>query len=273
MPDYGGEMKKGIRVFFFGWMSMLAALATPAQAGQYCPPFFDSTNTQVATNVVQPGGTLAPGRADITPAPIGISAFDELVLQACGEFGSKLDPAAVRPVIERMNPELIKQLLREFPKVPESEMRDMIFRSWVSTNGFEHVFCGQPRMDKIGGLHFAARYQELQNKGQLCRVENNVPNEEVLPGNVYTVGAGIPGGVNDLKKGFSIRQSGEDIVYQAARTFLRNCSAPAKDRKVCISRSQKDPSFGSLFVCAPGKGIITFYPLATVPKNGNPDCL
>ncbi len=271
MPDYGGDMKKWIQGFF-GFLFTVVAFAPTAQAGRDCLPFFDSNNTQVATNVAQPNGTLAPGRADITPAPISVSAFDEMVLQACGEFGSQLDQAVVRPLIDRMNPELIKQLLREFPKVPEGEMRDMIFRSWTRANGFEHVFCGQPRMDKIGGLHLAARYQELQKKGQLCRLENNVPNEEVLPGNVYTVGAGVPGGVNDLKKGFSIQQSAEDIVFQGARTFLRNCAAPAKDRRVCISRSLRNPSFGSLFVCAPGKGIITFYPLASVSR-GTPDCI
>lgn len=102
-------------------------------------------------------------------------------------------------------PDLFKEIAREFPKMSDAQLRSAIVKAWTGTSGVEHVFCGQPRLDKVGGLHFAGRYLELQKKGQLCRLENNLPNEEILPKNVYTIGVSTSDGVIDRKKGFSIR--------------------------------------------------------------------
>lgn len=248
-------------------------LSVSAWAGSNCPAFFDHSKDKVLTNVVQPGGSVLKAPIDITPQPPALSAFGEAALEACGAFGSAVDPSAVRKLAQIFSPDLVKELAREFPGASDSQLRAVLAQAWTNANGFEHVFCGSPRYDRIGGLHYSARYFELQRSGQLCRLENNLVNEEVLPDNVYTIGVSSSDGVIDRKKGFSIRQSAEDIFFEAARAYLRNCQAPAKERKVCINRFHKDQSFGSFFVCAPGRGIVTFYPLATGNKGGITDCL
>ncbi|MCM2278495.1 MAG: EndoU domain-containing protein [Oligoflexia bacterium] len=209
------------------------------------------------------------GEADITPEPMAQSAFSEMVLKACGKFGSKVDPRNVQRLVEAINPEVIKELVREFPDYSSAQMRELLTRIWTNANGFEHVFCGQPSNQKLGGLHYGARYFELQQKGLLCRLDNNLPNEQVLPQSVFTIGTISPGGVMDRKKGFSTRQSAEDLFFEAGRAFLRNCLIESKDRRVCVTPFFKDGSFGSRLVCQPNIGIITFYPLASVPKGSS----
>lgn len=260
-------MQLGMKLFFWSGIFGAALSHSATAAINSCQPFFDHSKDKVISNVAQPGGVLKPGEVDITPEPQMSTAFGERALEICGEFGSKVDSKAVAMLAESFSPDLLKELAREFPGMTDVQLRGAIVKAWVGTNGFEHVFCGQPKIDKVGGLHFAARYYELQQKGELCRLENNLANEEILPDNVFTIGVATSDGVIDRKKGFSIRQTAEDIFFEGARTYLRNCAAPSKQRRVCVSRFYKDDSFGSQFVCAPGKGIITFYSLAVVPKD------
>ena len=263
-------MQGRIVVFLIGVLSG-SLMATSSAARQIsfdeCLPFFDYSKDKVVTKVVQSDGSFQNRQVDITPEPIADSRFGSEVLRACGQFGSKVKPQAVQKLVEIFNPDLIKELAREFPDYSNRELMEIIGKAWTGSGGFEHVFCGQPKKDKVGGLHYTGRYFELQEKGQLCRITNNLNNEEILPESVYTIGISIPGGIVDRKKGFSIRQAAEDIFFEAARNYLRNCVSPSKNRRVCFSRFYQDGSFGNLFVCAPNVGIVTFYPLARVPKD------
>jgi len=253
--------------------SLLLSITASANSAysKGCLPFFDYSKDQVVSNVVSPTGSMHQGRVDITPEPMPINAFGEAVLRACGPLGSRVSPLAVQKLADRFSPDLMKQLAREFHDYNDMQLRALVADAWIDSNGFEHVFCGQPKRDKVGGLHYANRYFELQERGQLCRLDNNVMNEEILPQSVYTIGITTSSGIVDRKKGFSTRQTAEDIFFEGARTYLRNCMKPSKNRRVCVSRFHQDGSFGSLFVCAPGNGIVTFYPLAK-SQRGNPDC-
>ncbi|MCM2323150.1 MAG: EndoU domain-containing protein [Oligoflexia bacterium] len=259
-----------------GWGSVglaviLALSAAPAWAGE-CLPFFDYSSDTVVSKVVDDPEqrSFRRGDVDITPEPIAVSRFGEEILRVCGGFGSKVKTVEVTRLIKDSDLELFKELLREFPQYDESELRDALVQAWTGSRGFEHIFCGQKRSDKIGGLHYFGRYFQLQQEGQLCRLTGNIGNEEIYPGHVYTLGVATAG-VTDKKKGYSTRQNAEEIFYEASRAYLRNCLESVPDstarNSACLSRLNKDSTFVSKFVCAPGRGIVTFYPLAANPRD------
>ncbi|MCM2322944.1 MAG: EndoU domain-containing protein [Oligoflexia bacterium] len=250
-----------------------AIYGTSAFAADQCLPFFDRSDEKVVTNVIQEDGTLQRGEIDITPEPMTVDSLDQEALKACGEFGAKVSVADVRKVIDRLSPDRVKELAADLPGTNDSELRELLVRAWTGSNGFEHVFCGQPSAKKVGGLHFGPRYHELQEKGQLCRLGDNVANEEVLPQSIFTIGV-TTAVTTDRKKGFSVNQNAEDILFEASRDYIRGCrpSSPTRERRVCLSQSHDGDSFVSLFVCVPNVGITTFYPLATRAGRNYPNC-
>ena len=178
------------------------------------------------------------------------------------------------------HPELIapfKTQLASLGGTPAAVMRGI----WGNHKGFEHIFCGQPKSTKIGGLHFWARYYDLQQKGQICMMDNNLSNEEVLPGKVYTIGVKSVRG-DDSLKGYSLTQSAFDIFYQGTAGYFNECVSTSRkagknnnhgkpkgkgarnNYEACLSPYYKDRSFVLQYVCNPGEGIVTMYPYASM---------
>ena len=50
-------------------------------------------------------------------------------------------------------------------EVPLRRFKDELTAVWFDAGGFEHVFCGEPRADELGGLHYRGRYLDLQEQG------------------------------------------------------------------------------------------------------------
>lgn len=229
-------------------------------------PFFDEQNNPI--NVGFPAGV----KVDVTPQAPQLKDFDKSVLQTCGAFGTKLKADS------------FKQLLSQYPQVLEGikkavggeiypgrrgdrEFLDDLSSIWFKREGFEHIFCGEiERGDKIGGLHYFARYLQLQNQGIGGRLANNERKEEVIPGVVYTVGVEIKQGnrlISSDRKGYPYGSDGEELLVEITKAF----KAYKQGEKQClylVKDANSGKSYQAVFV-QDNNAIVTFYPDAT-PK-------
>ena len=252
----------------------------PVKPGEL-QPFFDSVETGELLSF--PRGI----EVDATPKPPMVTAFDQQVLNICGAFGSGVSVDQVRSVLEK-NPDIvaqIKQAVEESvvqpPGVPvrrqskEGFFEDLV-AMWTGQRGFEHIFCGQVKGNQIRGLHFAARYYELQRKGIAGRLPSNQRQEEVIPGLVYTVGiqAKVNGRMlNDPKAGYSYVSSALEILIDGTRAYNQFKINSGQNNAVCLSKIEDvatRQSFKAVFV-KNDRGIVTMYPDVT-PNAGDRAC-
>ncbi len=244
-------------------------------------PFFDTT--EELESISAPRGQAV----DVTPKPPIVNAFDQQVLDTCGAFGSSVSADKVRSLFAK-NPDVVAQIsaavdgnltpIRGFAKQKPSErFQEDLVKVWTARSGFEHIFCGQVKgANKIGGLHFAARYYELQQKGIAGRLFGNQRQEEVKVGEVYTLGvvAKVNGRVvTDRKKGYSYVSNAQEILIDGTRAYKAFNINSGANNAVClytVKDEQIPESFSAVFV-KNNRGIITFYPDAT-PDRGERSC-
>jgi Bacterial EndoU nuclease len=244
-------------------------------------PFFDTTEELELISV--PRGQAV----DVTPKPPMVNAFDQQVLDTCGAFGSSVGADKVRALLAK-NPDVVAQIsaavdgnlnpIRGFAKQkPSATFQEDLVKVWTARNGFEHIFCGQIKgSSKIGGLHFAPRYYELQQKGIAGRLTGNQRQEEVKVGEVYTIGieAKVNGGVvTDRKKGYSYVSNAQEILTDGTRAYKAFNINSGANNAVCLYTVKDDQApepFSAVFV-KNDRGIITFYPDAT-PDRGERSC-
>lgn len=238
-------------------------------------PFFDQVNNPTTVGVPR------NRQVDITPAPPSLNAFDQKVLQTCGAFGSKVNTVSLRRLFSEA-PEVVQRIKQAVGgelfagRRSDQQFRDDLVTIWSDRSGFEHIFCGQVRSSRqIGGLHFVGRYLQLQNQGVAGRLPNNARAEEVIEGEVYTLGVEARQGdrvvARDTKKGYSYVSNAQEIFVdatQAFKAFRRNSAG----NQVCLFtvRDAAAPPFKAVFVKT-NRAIVTFYPDAT-PKQGEASC-
>jgi hypothetical protein len=245
----------------------------PGPGRAACLPFFDDE-----TNLVQ---VFFGGLVDITPKPPMLNEFDKAVNAVCGAPGRKVTRDAFITLM-RAHPAVLERVRvftgnRVFPGKPALASADAYLAdltdAWFGSEGFEHIFCGQPSATgggKIGGLHFRGRYLQLQQSGEACRISNFDQNE-VVDGAVYTMGVIIrmPDGriVRDARKGYGLTMDAEDLLKAVTKGFADN-PRPA-DKKACLLAVADDgKAFTAVFVRRPA-GVVTFYPDATPNGPGS----
>ncbi|WP_339047739.1 EndoU domain-containing protein [Candidatus Mesenet endosymbiont of Phosphuga atrata] len=119
-------------------------------------------------------------------------AFDKKILRLCGAFGSKKptkerfiamlkDPEneiITRTIYDALNHEVIT------PNANLDQFVEELSQVWFNSNGFTHIFCGQPRNITLGGLHFNPRLVEVSQTKRARIVEKKL---EPVYGTAYTV--------------------------------------------------------------------------------------
>ncbi len=245
----------------------------PAKSGLL--PFFDQDNNPVTVSVPR------NRKVDITPVPPQLNAFDRKVLNTCGTFGSKVGTISIRRLLAE-SPQVVQQIKQAvggelfLGRRSENQFRDDLVTIWSNRGAFEHIFCGQIRgSNQIGGLHFVGRYLQLQNQGIAGRLPNNSKAEEVIDGEIYTLGVEVRQGdrvvTKDSKKGYSYVSNAQEILLDATRAFksFRNTS---NANRACLYtvRDSSAPPFKAVFVKT-NRAIVTFYPDAT-PKPNEASC-
>ena len=245
----------------------------PAKSGLL--PFFDQDNNPVTVSVPR------SRKVDITPVPPQLNAFDRKVLNTCGTFGSKVGTISIRRLLAE-SPQVVQQIKQAVGgelfsgRRSENQFRDDLVTIWSNRGAFEHIFCGQIRgSNQIGGLHFVGRYLQLQNQGIAGRLPNNSKAEEVIDGEIYTLGVEVRQGdrvvTKDSKKGYSYVSNAQEILIDATRAFksFRNTS---NVNRACLYtvHDSSAPPFKAVFVNT-NRAIVTFYPDAT-PKPNEASC-
>lgn len=238
-------------------------IASPGETSQATLlPFFDNVNNP------EQHGFPRNKQEDITPPPPQLNAFDQAVLKTCGTIGAKVNARDFKQLMSN-NPDVLREIKQSVGgklrpvRTTEAEFLDDLTAVWSERGGFEHIFCGElDGSQKIGGLHFAGRYLQLQQQGIAGRLPQNLGKEEVIPGQIYTLGVVIKNGnqtVRDDRKGYALGLDAKEILLNATKAF----NAQGNAQGACLLPIQDgQASFKAVFV-KDRSAIVTFYPDAT----------
>jgi len=242
-------------------------------------PFFDNVNNPVTVKV---GGVQ-----DLTPPPPLLNKFDKAVNQLCGELGTVVTPVNFQTMLNSF-PTVLSNIKNNvggyiFPnRTSDTEFLEDLTNLWFNAEGFDHVFCGEPAETKIGGLHYAGRYLDLQNRGLAGILPKSVSKSEVDPGAVYSFGVRMKVGdgetptsrertVSDPFKGYGYTLNAEEILTIAAKAYKNNPSLEPTPKACLLSVTDNGKTFANIFVTKKG-AIRTFYPDATPDYQKTPEC-
>ncbi len=225
---------------------------------------------------------LDQGASDPTPAPPQISDFGQVLLKVCGDWGS---PVSEKDFLKALNGSSGEKVLSGLQIRMRKEdlslnlsakyslwslaekMRNELGRIWFDANGFRHIFCGEPKSKKIGGLHYRGRYLQMQEEGW-GGLDVSCHKMQISPP-VYTIGVFYQR-PNKSKgrscvKGYSHSLDAEELFVEVTIAYLRvakNFEDYAKKKAVCLHEIEEDGyKYSAVFVAKP-KGVITFYPVA-----------
>jgi ribosomal protein L34 len=240
--------------------------------GEACLPFFDD---EPKLDRVKVGGLV-----DMAPPAPALQPFDTRITEVCGAPGKQVGRDELRDLL-KANPEVLARIKaftgskvfadRPARAATDDYLADLV-EAWSANHGFTHIFCGEPGgTGKIGGLHFHARYLQLQKSGEACRITNFRQNEAV-PGVIYTMGVRMRNAsgrfVLDARKGNGLTLSGEDLLKAVTRAFSENAGSRADKSDACLVSLKDDGHQLTAVFARRSTGIRTFYPDAT--PNGDP---
>ena len=228
----------------------------PAARSSGLLPFFDDRNE---------------GRDDPAPPPPPLDAFDRAVLGLCGDWGSRPRARDFRAMLDE--PELGDTVATIYEALdrgirgrdlPLKRFKDELTAVWFDARGFEHVFCGEPEADGLGGLHYRGRYLELQEQGIAGAMTERDCRATAIEPPVYTVGVRYrPPGGGGLRsacpKGYAYDLGAADLLYQATAAYkeLRR----QRGAEMCLDEVQGPSGDGYLAVVVVRRDAIrTFYP-------------
>lgn len=249
-----------------------AAAPTPQPVGQ-APPS-EPREVPVAEGLLPFFDRQDGGRRDPAPPPPALDAFDRAVLTVCGPWGSRprqgsfrrmLDEPALQPQVEALHAALDGRVYGPQPDL--RRFKDELSEAWFADDGFAHIFCGEPGRDRLGGLHYAGRYLELQLRGLAGRLPPDECRAEIDPP-VYTVGVawrnrdGEP--MATCPKGYALGLSAMELMQAATLAFRDAREAPAE---MCLAQVE-DEAGEYMAVLVHRDGIRTFYPDASPRCDG-----
>ncbi|WP_224361870.1 EndoU domain-containing protein [Hyalangium versicolor] len=147
---------------------------------------------------------------------------------------------------------------------------------WVSTgprNAFTHVFCGDDWLrGPIGGLHYQARYAQLEAEGKLC-YDGPARGKSAVIGDQYLISfhgvAPWSCGEKEIG-GFSRTQDAVSIAALGTRAFVRCCARDGAKKEGGIYSSPELGGSSWQIYCGTRNGT---YGIATLyPSNESPTC-
>ncbi|HLP91265.1 MAG TPA: EndoU domain-containing protein [Nostocaceae cyanobacterium] len=234
-------------------------------------PFFDNIDNPVRIS----GGDVE----DLSPPEPQLNEFDVAINELCGEVGKVVSEKEFEDTMGKF-PNVLANIKNYvggeiFPGRDSSqEFLDDLTTLWFKALGFDHVFCGEPGSNKIGGLHFAGRYYDLQQKGVAGILASSKNRAEVDPGAVYTLGVELQVGeriIKDPMKGYGYTLNAEEILEIGAKAYKDNPSTSTGTQACILTINDDGKKLTNVFVTKNG-AIRTFYPDATPDFSRNPPC-
>ncbi|MFD2207517.1 EndoU domain-containing protein [Kiloniella antarctica] len=146
-------------------MIMLFLLLPMSVGAQSFQSFFDTQNEKIN---------------DPTPhAPI-ITKIGHEVLRLCGDWESAVSQVEFLKMLSGKHGDELLNLLQirmNNDGLSLNVMRGILYKDngerlkidftkiWFDANGFRHIFCGEPKANKVAGLHYRGRYLQMQEEG------------------------------------------------------------------------------------------------------------
>ena len=227
---------------------------------------------ELADAALRPFFDLVDQRDDPAPPPPALTGFDRAVLAVCGGWGAKvpvgrfrhmLDDPALAADVGRMHQALDGRVLGQHQDLPG--FKDQLAGVWFRAGGFRHTLCGEPGEQRLGGLHFAGRYLDMQEHGWGGRFDLCDRSEIAPP--IYTIGVRYrtPSGgmATACPKGYAHNLDALEIIVEATRA-LKHLQARPSGRASCLHAVREAPhrDYLAVFVARDG-AIRTFYPHAS----------
>ncbi len=260
------------------WLQLLLPDAEPRQRWVAA----DCGTLDAAASAAAPPGLRpffdedASGPDDPTPPPPPLDIFDRAVLNLCGAWGSRprareframLDRPELRPDLDRLYADLAHAVHAGPVALPR--FKDELTAVWFDAGGFRHVFCGEPLVDDLGGLHYRGRYLELQEQGLAGLMATGECRATTIQPPVYTVGVRylLPGTTTfatACPKGYAYDLGARDLLVAATRAFRQR-----QRGGMCLAEVEgSDGLVHTAVLVVQNDAIRTFYADATPACNG-----
>jgi hypothetical protein len=208
----------------------------------------------------------------MTPPPPPLTVFDRAMLEVCGSWGSRVSARRFRAALDR--PEIaadVDAILTALADVLDRQgasperLKDRLTTVWFGAEGFQHIFCGEPGEERLGGLHYRGRYLQLQEEelaGRMTPVA--CLNTEIVPP-VYTIGVeySTPGGriAGDCPTGYPHDLGARDLLVEATRAYAS--LGRVRGKAMCLHQVESSEGRYMAVLVVERQAIRTFYPDAT----------
>jgi len=218
-----------------------------------------------------------------------LTDLDVDVLLLCGDWGAEVKAvdfeamllsATHKAVLKRLRYSLGDRIF--YRAENDAQFVHQLRRVWFEKKGFQHVFCGEPDYYNLGGLHYAARYWQAQDKGwagyrALAKNSNQRSQakcrkfylKENIKPPVYSISLTYRephSGRYRVKclSGYNRKMNAEAILTAGTRAFKQANRRVAKNSKeACLYKSRQEniKDHYSLMVIKQ-RALRTFYPIA-----------
>ncbi|GHM58352.1 MAG: hypothetical protein sL5_05050 [Candidatus Mesenet longicola] len=187
----------------------------------------------------------------LAPKPI-LNKFDKGILRICGDWGSTPTKQDLQKFLDDPDhkddmDDIYTQLNKEIktPNATLEKFKEEFVELWFQNRGFIHIFCGEPDGYKqwtgLGGMHFAGRYLEAQEKGWAGAIwDNKICDKNEIKNPVYTIGIrykNTKGEVREKCPGGFDYLSAKDIFIKATKAWKDFERSGNKKEGQCLYRT------------------------------------
>jgi len=218
-----------------------------------------------------------------------LTDFDLDVLILCGRWGSEVKAVDFESMMAaKSNQHMVKRLReslsdRIFSRAEnDAQFIHQLRRVWFEQKGFQHVFCGEPDYYNLGGLHYAARYWQAQDKGWAGyrKLQKNINKrplkqcrqfylKEMIKPPIYSISLAYIDPQSHKKRvkclsGYNRQMNAEAILIAGTRAFKQaNRRVGKNSKEACLYQSRQDniaPHYSQMVIKQ--RALRTFYPIA-----------